>query len=206
MRKIIELAGIAALGVLLSADHGRSESGSGIDPLVVTGITNLPTFGVGVADVALTGSGDLACLEGVAGKVVRLKGFEISATATGAIVVDVGVVLRSTLDTGGTPTTYTPVRFDPINTTPAAATVRMFSTAPTPGTPVGNGTIRTAKLAVGAQGSSTGPIEEKDFTFYGRYSQAVVLRSATDAACLNVGASGAGASYNVDVEWTETSL
>jgi hypothetical protein len=203
MTRATRMAAIVAAALIPAAALAQ---GTGTDPLPVTGVTNIPTYGIGVAGVGLAGAGDIACIQGSASKVVRVKAFEISATATTAIVVDVAVVLRQSLDSGGTPIAPAPgapVRADPHND-PATATFVAFSAAPTPGTPRDNGTIRTAKLAVGAQGSSTGPIAEKPFTFYGRYDQAVVLRSPNDAACLNVGASGPGASYDIDAEWSET--
>jgi hypothetical protein len=195
-----------ALGALLVAvamapGAALAQSGSPTDPLTVTGITALPTYGAGVSTIALTGAGDLACIEGSATSVVRVKGFQISAIASSAIVVDLAVVLRSSLDTGGTPTAPTPVPFDPANP-PATAVFRVFSTAPTPGTLVG--TIRTAKLAVGTQGQATGAIGDARFSFFNRFGQAIMLRDASHAACVTVTAAGNGASYDFDAEWTET--
>jgi hypothetical protein len=170
------------------------------NPSVVSGITGIPTYGAGVPAVALTGAGDLACVEGSATKVVRVLGFQISAIASTAIVVDLNLIMRSTLDTGGTPIVVTPVALDPANAV-ATAAFRAFSAAPTAGTTIG--TLRTAKLAVGTAGQATGIIGDARFGFYGRYGQAVMLRDAVHAICINVSATGTGASYDIDAEWTE---
>jgi hypothetical protein len=201
MTRATRIAAVAvAVGLVPAAALAQ---GTGTDPLPVTGVTNIPTYGIGVAGIAFATAGDIACIEGSASKVVRVKGFEVTVTAPSAAVADVGVVLRQSLDTGGSPSTPVPVPFDPHND-PATATFRWFSAAPTLGAPRANGMIRTTKMGIGAQGSSAGAIGEKAFTAYGRYDQAIVLRGPNDAACLYTATAVPGLSVNVDAEWSET--
>lgn len=179
--------------------------GSPTVPLPVTGITAVPTYSGAVVGLANTGAGDIYCVTGAptaSGKIVRVKGFRVSAVATAGIDVDINVILRSTLDTGGTSANVPLVAHDQTNPT-ASGTATSYSVAPTPGTAIG--TVRTQKDAVGTPGNTVNTALAL-FQFSVYYGQALTLRLPTQAACVNVSAGGAGSLWDVDHEHSEENL
>lgn len=168
-------------------------------PLVISGITEIPTYRTATTAIANTGAGDLYCISGSATKTVHVLRMRISAIASAAIAIDATVVKRSSAPSGGTPVAMTMVPNDSLNAA-ATAVGTAFSASPTPGAAVG--TIAARKLAIGTQGNSN-TIGDEAFDFTIDYGQAVVLRGTSQQLCLNVTAAGTGASYNVGSTHTE---
>ena len=168
-------------------------------PTPITPATEIATYRAADVNIANTGAGDVFCLAGSATKTVRLSRIHVSATASSAIVVNVSVIKRSTLDTGGTPVAETEVPLDSGN--PAAtATATGYTVSPTAGTAVGP--IDARKVAIGVQGN-TATVTEAFFTYGDAGQQSVELYGVNENVCVNVGAAGTGASWAIYFEWTE---
>src|SRR5271170_4402762 len=97
---------------------------------------------------ALVGvAGDIATIFGSATRTVRVTRVEFSGVATAAANMDVTLVVRSAVDTAGTPGAMTAVPHD-FNSPAATATgLNSYTAAPAPGAAVG--TIRSAKANIG---------------------------------------------------------
>jgi hypothetical protein len=160
----------------------------GVAPTYSAVITGL----VGVA-------GDIVTLTGVAGKVVKLTRVAFSGVATAASATDLTLVKRSTADTGGTGAGMTAVPHDPENAA-ATAVVTSYTAAPTPGTAVG--TIRGVKAQIGLA-TDANPPNPVVWEFGNGPKMCPRLRTAAQQLCLNIGATNAGALYDVEIEWTE---
>jgi len=171
----------------------------GYGNLQITGNNTVPSYSSAIVNQAFTVAGDIYCIIGSATKTVKIKGIRVSATATAAIVGDVSIILRSTLDTGGGLASVPVVKMDQNNPAPSA-TVNSFTSAPTPGTSLG--TVRARKLAGSTQGNSAS-MSEGLFQFSVYWDQPIVLRGTTQAACVNVSAFGGGAVFDIDHEHTE---
>ncbi len=136
----------------------------------------------------------------VANRWTRLTRLSVTGLATAATDVNLTLVKRSTLDTGGT--------FAAVGTVPhygvnAAATtvVNSYTVAPTPGTIIGTA-MRAAKLnlALAATGQAYGVTWE----FGARPAQCpALIGGSTQCIALAVDATIAGASYDIDFEFTE---
>lgn len=142
---------------------------------------------------------DIFCITGSATKTVRVVRIQISGIATAATSEDIVVLKRSTANTAGTSTAPTLVAMDSTQSA-ASATVLAYTANNTPGTLVGN--VRGAKLPLG---TATAPAAQGAvFDFSTDAAKSLVLRGITQVACLNWnGATTAGNSVNVDIEWTE---
>lgn len=193
---------LAQQGVKIQVPTGQGNSyqtTAPTTPLPITGVTNIPTYAAANASIANTGAGDVFCIQGSSVKTVKVKRFRVSAIANSAIVVDTILYKRSAIDTGGTPLTETAVPLDSLNAA-ASALVKSYSASPLTGTTVGP--IRARHIAAGTQGN-TATVTEALYDFASYYDQPLVLRGATQAACVNVGALGTGGNWAIDVEWTE---
>jgi hypothetical protein len=196
MKKLLLLAAAA----ILSCGPALAQApGSGVPPGVVSGNTNVPSYSAAVHNFGNSSAGDILCVGGSATKTVKIKGLRVSAIASAAINSAVSIVRRSTLDSGGTPTSVTPVPNDPLNSA-ATATVTAYATAPTAGTLVGR--IRAQKLAIGTATSTALAPSPALFQFSVYWDQPITLRSATQALCIDVDAT-AGGNWEVDAEFTE---
>lgn len=169
-----------------------------INPLVVTGNSNIPTYSA-AATFNNSAAGDLYCVAGSATKVVKIKGVRVSAVATSAIVVDVSLILRSSASTGGGAASVALVAMDQLNAA-ATGSVTRFTSAPTPGTAIG--AIRSRKIAASTQGNSA-TTSEGLFQFSVYWDQPVTLRGTSQFLCVNTTAVGGGGSWDIDHEQTE---
>lgn len=171
-------------------------------PFSVTGNSAIPTYSVGIAGLGVTTSGDVFCIQGSGTKTVKVKGIRVSGTSTGGSVIDAEIVLRSSIDstTSTSGSSQTLVAADP-NNNAATATVETWATPPTTvGTSLG--VYRAQK--VGVLTSSTGANPGLAlFQFSPYWDQPIILRSASQAACVSVSAVGIGGSLDIDEEHTE---
>jgi len=175
------------------------ESVSQLKPLPITGNSNIPTYSSTIHNFANSSAGDIFCISGSATKIIKIKGIRVSAIASAAVNSSVSVVRRSTLDTGGTPTSVTPVPSDTLNSA-ATAVVTGYATAPTAGTLVGR--IRAQKLPIGTTTSTSISPAPALFQFSPYWDQPQVLRGVNEALCIDVD-STAGGNWEVDIEHTE---
>jgi len=149
---------------------------------------------------------DLACITGASNKLIRVLHMVITAQATSGNAEAVFTIIkRSTLNSGGTTTALTSVSYDDRNP-PAAASVMLYTAAPTtPGTLVGN--VRGLAVPLTATNGSPSPIDLlsgmfpiNDFT-----AQQPVTLTSTEELCFNFGgvAVPSGGQFGYGFEWTE---
>ena len=134
------------------------------------------------------------------GKVIRVTHIQFSGVATAAVVVDLVLIKRSTLNTLGTPTTLTAVSYDSTDIA-AVGTVVTYAANPTLGTAVGS--MHAVKVGLGTPASANE--QEQVWEFGGsRPSKCVVLRPGE---CLGINYNGqtpgAGTLVDLHIEWTE---
>ena len=163
-------------------------------------------FSPSSAGTAVAGSTtDFWCIAGSGTKTVfitliTLTGQSGAAALTGRI----NLVLRSSLDTGGTPTTITAVPHDSNN---AAATATVTSFAANPGA-LGTA-VATIKGYVDVVQSSAASMPGGPFFGFQetwgsiRGAQPLTLRGTTQAACINGNAGTTLTNAMVNVEWYE---
>lgn len=168
-------------------------------PCSVTGSTAVPSYSAAAHNFGNSSTGDILCVTGSATKAVRVKQIRASAIASAAVNSSLSVSVRSSLNTGGTPTTLTAVPNDSQNST-ATAVVTAYATAPTAGTLVGR--VRAQKLSIPTTSATAFAPNPAVFSFANNWDQPIVLRGATQALCLDVD-STAGGNWELDVEWTE---
>jgi hypothetical protein len=146
---------------------------------------------------------DILAISGSATKVVRVTRLEVSGRATASNQLDVQVLVRSTANSGGTPTTLTPVPHDSNNGTVTASVVT-YGAAPSAGALTG--VVRSAQINMSATGSG-GAAVPQDWDFTTRNVQALTLRGAQIVAVnLNGAAIPAGTALDLSIEWTEENL
>jgi hypothetical protein len=166
-------------------------------PQVVTGVSNINTYSASNS-FASTSIGDLFCVYGSATKVVKVKGIRVTGTGgTGAVLLSMAIVRRSTLGSGGGLTAITPVASDPLNSA-ATASAMYFTSTPTPGTLVGN--VRNRYMTFSGTTAAVAGSEGL-FQFSVYWDQPQVLRGTANGIC--AAAPSAGSSWAIDAEWSE---
>lgn len=135
------------------------------------------------------------------GNFVKITRITIIITATTAAEVLLSLLKRSTADTGGTATTATRVPLDSQDlASQADVVVQAYTANPTTGTLVG--AIGQRRVAAVLAGTVEAPTE----FLFGEMpsSQELTLRSTAEQVAINLnGASLAGGSMSVEVEWIE---
>lgn len=166
-----------------------------------------PTYGGSVTGLAGP-AGDILTFTAptVQGRVMKLIRLSVTASATAATTLNMTLVKRSTVDTGGTSVVLLTTPYNPRG--PAASTVvTSYTVAPTPGTLIGTA-IRSAKftLALAATGQAVGV----EWLFGNRAAEAPSLIGfpvgailVSQQICLAADTNPAGASYDIDFEFTE---
>lgn len=160
--------------------------------------TNVPTYSSANPAIANANATDLWCIAGGAGKNIYVNTIHANAVASAAAVLNVSIIKRSTLNTGGTPTTETIVPLDSNNRT-SVATVTSFAGSPTLGTAVG--TVAAHKIQV-ATTSNANNMNDLLFTWGDIADQPIVLHGVNESLCINIPAT-AGATWAVYAKWTE---
>lgn len=145
---------------------------------------------------------DIFTVTGSATTVVRVTGLGVSANGSAGANVNLAIIKRSSAHTGGTSATVTAVPYDS-NDAAATAVARSYTVNPTVlGTAIGN--IRVAEQFVSGVVTAGSGVIEWDFGV--RPSKPVVLRGTSQLLCVNLaGVTVTGGSYNIWVEWTESS-
>ena len=159
----------------------------------------LSTYAAGMQNLSGV-AGDNFVITGSANTTVRVKRISVSSSASASQTINVNVIKRSTLDTGGTSVTLGAVPYDSLNAAPVA-TVKYYTAAPTPGTQVGS-LLRAAQIFINTAGGTPGLTE---FDFGDDIAQCVILRGVNDCICLNLGSAPTNSpNIGIDVEWTES--
>jgi len=152
-----------------------------------------------MVNLANTAAGDLFCLTGSASQVVRVQRVSISGQTNNATTVDMSLVLRSSLNTGGTPTTVPVIPSDGLDP-PATASVTAYGTAPVAGTTVGTIRAQNYQMSAANQGGTTIAVVWLPTP---RTQELAVLRGATNTLC--IATSGlTGGSWDISVHWLES--
>lgn len=197
------LAAAVIVGVLgfrfVAQSDVVTQQPSTIQPSLVTGLTQVPTYSASITNHGNVAASDIYCVTGSDTKLVKVTGFCVSAEANSAIIADLTIVLRSTLNTGGGLASVPVVKMDQLNPTPTAV-VQSFTSAPTAGTAIG--TVRSIKMLLEGSGSSGRSCQGTLF-FPRNWGQPITLRGSTQAACVNSSALGAGGNWSITHEHTE---
>lgn len=176
----------------------RDENGSALFP-ATKAESNKATYSIVGFNLTLTVAGDVITIAGATGKIHRINRIAVSASATAAIEVLVSIARRSTADTAGTPAAWTGARHDTTDgALSATGNTYTGAVAPTAGNLVG--VIRAGIMGVATATAVGAPVA---FEFGTRNGKPVILRGPTDFLVVNVGAIGAGANINVEIELTE---
>lgn len=193
----------AAVPMLLNAagtfDRAREAPGAvGVPSVNTEGTKATNSYATSGLTPAATAT-DIVQISGSASKVVRVTRISVSGLATAAATLDLLLVRRSAANTGGTSTSLTAAQHDTNDVAPTAAVI--VYTANPAGLGASAGTVRGAKLNLGAAGSA-GTVTW-DFTV--RNAKGVILRGTAQQLCLNLNGQTipAGASLDIDVEATE---
>lgn len=162
-----------------------------------------PAYRAARAACAYTTAKDVMQIAGAAGSIIRIKQVRatvVAAAAAGDLALT--LVKRSTLTVTGT--TLTAVPLD--SASPTATAVLLYSLSGTVGTPVG--VIAATSLSVNATATiPSTAVFTWDFTNKG--DQPPLLRSATEALCLNVangGTTPTSATISVEIQWEESTV
>ncbi len=145
---------------------------------------------------------DFINITGSNSKTIRITEIRFSATQTTAGVVAVCLQKRSTLNTGGTPSTLFAVPNDSASA-PATAVVTYYASTPVAGVSIG--LVRNSKVLVPVPAGTSA--QEIVWTFGDRPSQALVLRGAAENVSISLVFAGTltGATVAASIEWTEES-
>lgn len=160
------------------------------------GVENRYAYSANAAAITTAATAtDVVTLTGSATKTVRVHRVVVNGIATAATAVQVGLVKRSTANTGGTSAGLTEV---PLNSQgPAASATGLSYTAnPTPGTSVGTVALRRVLFGTSA---TEAPATVFDFGDW-----PVELRGTGEVLAVNLGGvTVTGGSLNADLFWTE---
>jgi len=172
--------------------------------------TGVPTYYGSVLDYSVPANAtDIACLEGAAGKVVKLNGAFISGTALTAASINVTTMRRISLNVGGTSNEINPTSGNP---THGAALAKLKFWTVSPAT-LGNTDVppkgivfRRLRWDIGAALSSPdASLAMIASQANNPYTSQPEIRSATNAICIGFGGTGSPAALiNINVVWTET--
>lgn len=168
---------------------------------VYPGTSPNPAYSASVTGLALAAAAtDIFTLTGSASKTVRITRIQVSGIATAASAVDLVLVKRSTADTGGTATNPTVVPNDSADAA-GTAVVAAYTANPTTGALVGPVRSRKVTLTTAAGGLTS---VTTIFDSGQQSGKPITLRGVAQQLALNFnGATVAGATLNIDIEWYE---
>jgi len=168
-------------------------------------VSNRPTYWAGVYNLAAAATPtDVVCLENPTGAVVRLLGVSIYGVGGAAGTINLSLVRRTTLNTGGTSTTPTIALSESVHSRPPTAVFRAYTANPTALGTAG-GTFRQLRWDVTTNGSNADPTGSALLNF----AQAAplglppTLRSVGSAFCVNLNSTAVAATVTIDMAWTE---
>ena len=164
-----------------------------------------------VALVAAATPTDIACISGVANKVIRIQQVKVSGTITTQLALPVFLTKHASLNTGGTPATGTalpvPYALDSSDATVGATTIS-WTANPTIAD-ASPGIIDSAVLVLSKADSTNGSGNTGvvwDYQIH-QYMEAPTLRAAAQQICVNLNANAGtmtGNAISVTFRWTES--
>ena len=143
---------------------------------------------------------DTVCLIGATGSTVRVKRIDVSGVAGAAGTMDVSIVKRTALDTGGSPAART-VGLHDSSQVASVVTLNEFKANPTP--PLGAGVVlRTRQLNLGVAGAA-GLVS---FDFATANDKPLLLTKATEQVCINLNGETLPTTpkFAYSIEWQES--
>lgn len=144
---------------------------------------------------------DIVSIIGLATKKIKIFNIRVSGFATANNVVQVDLIKRSTVDTGGTPTSYVGVPLDSVFPIPTA-TVISYGSAPTLGTQIG-GQLCACQVEIPAKAGVGGYVLQWNFNVNG--GSPLVLHGINEMVALNLLSTTlpSGGTLNITIEWIE---
>lgn len=177
------------------------------DNVLTTLVKETATYSAGVADLSPAATAtDIVTISGAAGKVIKIYRIHITATATTGSIFDLNLIRRSTLNTGGTSTTVTPVVFDTLNAASSAVIQRYTANPTTLGTSLGviSQSMLYCSPTTNAANNFVQPGGTVELLFGQDGMQPLTLRNVNELIAINLdGQTITGANIEVDIQWTE---
>jgi hypothetical protein len=165
---------------------------------------------VSVGLVPAASATDIFCIAGSTTRTVTIRRIEVSGTATTALTTPIVVLLRHSLDTGGTAATGTalPVSApnNSTNQTPGAATLTAYTANPT----INDSSpsyfrVNALNLSPAATAVGSDIVVWAFGTEIDAYEQGIdLVKGTTQQLCINLNAASvSGGSVSIGIEWTE---
>jgi len=191
--------GYALLASLLITGSAPLAVAQGFGPTYVTPAQQVSYSAAVIALTPAASATDFLVINGSATHQVRIRRIHCDSTSTAAATINITVVKRGALDTGGTSTSPTYVRLNVANPV-ATAVIKAYTVNPTLGTI--DGIVQEKMLTSNTAASSALNNVGVDFDFTNQF---LMINSATASVALNANATSftAGTSLNCWVEWTE---
>lgn len=168
--------------------------------------TNIPTtkqsFSASISGlIAAAGATDILAIVGVSNRAITINRIMISGTASAAAAIPISIIKRSTPDTGGASTLLTGVAMDSRDPAAPQAVISAYTANPALG--VSLGSIAAARMILSSTSASVG-INPTVFDWERMYKKLPALVGAGESLCLSYGgATAAGNTLDISVEWTE---
>jgi hypothetical protein len=158
------------------------------------------TYGAGAVGVSPAAMPtDLIVLTGSATKTIRIKRIIVSGVATTAGTMDVVLIKRTAVNTGGTATNPSIMQFDTFLDALPTAVVSQYSVNPTA---LGAGVvIANSKLNMGVAGAASNVVID----FASRNDKALILRGVAQGLAINLNGAAvpAGGTIGYSIQWEE---
>ena len=152
--------------------------------------------------VTVTAATDVATLTGSATKTIRVLRVGVSGSIqTAAQYVDVALIKRITVDTGGASTAPTVVPLDSTDS-PGTGVFTAYTGNPT----VNDATLRvvsSARYFAALTGTPALTGAQIEFTFGDKNGRAMVLRGITQQLAVNLNVTANAGTFDIWYEWTE---
>ena len=174
------------------------------NPIAFGSNNTTPTYTYQAFDIAPHAlATDLVQLIGSATKTIKITRIQISADASSVGEIDFYIYKRSALNTGGTSTHPTPLKYDSTNSN-STATLNVYSANPSA---LGAGILfYGTQYIIPGTGGNTWLANVPVIVDYGtRNTQPIILRNANEsiAISLNGQTIPSGMGMYVNIEWTE---
>lgn len=172
--------------------------------LVTSFGTQKSTYAIGSASFVVGAApNDVISITGSATKLVKVYKVGFSATQTTAGNAKISIIKRSTIGSGGTSTTETPVALDS-SSIAATAVVTKYTVSPTAGTSIGTIWSGYANFPAPATAGVASRMLGLYLDFTSTYGEPIVLRGAAQNLCVFLhGVAMSGSNAVGSFVWTE---
>lgn len=163
----------------------------------------MATFWAGIFNLATPiGATDIVCLENPNGANISLVGVAVYGVGAANGMINVSVLRRSSLNSGGTSTLVTPTPSDEQGI--SKAVLRCYTVNPTTLGAI-NGVFRQLQWDITTNGSSADPSGAATLNFAAIIPPAglPIIRSSGSAFCVSFNGAAVAATLSVDCVWTE---